>query len=140
MFDMKVKGLEELRQTLKNLGEDITDQMEEATMAGADVVVREAKQNSRKGGEDYPHRRTGTLMRSIKVLDTRKKSNWVEVDAGSAVEYARRLEYGFVGKDKLGRRYNQQPRAFLRPALENNEDEIEKAVEAKIREIVGRYK
>ena len=140
MFDVKIKGIEKLRQTLKNLGEDITDQMEEAALAGADVVVREAKQNSRKGGEDYPHRRTGTLMRSIKMLGTRKKLNRVEVDAGSAVEYARRLEYGFTGTDKLERSYNQHPRAFLRPALDDNEDEIEKAVEAKLREIVGRYK
>lgn len=139
MFDVQVKGIEKLRKTLKNLGEDITDQMEEAALAGADVVVREAKQNSRKGGEDYPHRRTGTLMRSIKVLDKRKKLSRVEVDAGSPVEYARRLEYGFMDTDRLGRRYNQKPRPFLRPALEENTGEIELAIEKKIGQIVSRY-
>ena len=28
--------------------------------------------------------------------------------------YAARVEYGFVGKDSLGREYNQAPRAFVR--------------------------
>ena len=28
---------------------------------------------------------------------------------GSNVEYARRIEYGFIGEDSLGRRYKQKP-------------------------------
>lgn len=31
--------------------------------------------------------------------------------------YARRIEYGFVGEDSLGRVYNQQPRAMVRNAV-----------------------
>lgn len=31
--------------------------------------------------------------------------------------YGARLEYGFVGKDKLGRQYNQKPRPAVRTAL-----------------------
>ena len=31
--------------------------------------------------------------------------------------YAMRIEYGFVGTDKLGRKYNQAPRAFVRRVL-----------------------
>lgn len=139
MFKLKIEGLDKLRQDLKNVGEDITDMMEDATMAGADVVVAEAKENSRRGGDEFPHRRTGTLFRSIKVLDKRKKLSRVEVDAGSPVEYARRLEYGFMDTDRLGRRYNQKPRPFLRPALEENTGEIELAIEKKIGQIVSRY-
>ncbi len=43
---------------------------------------------------------------------------------GSNVEYARRLELGFVGADSLGRIYNQLPRPYLRPALHKNEKKI----------------
>jgi len=45
---------------------------------------------------------------------------------GSNVEYARRLELGFVGADSLGRIYNQLPRPYLRPALHKNEKKIRK--------------
>lgn len=35
----------------------------------------------------------------------------------NGAKYAMRVEYGFVGTDKLGRRYNQAPRAFVRGTL-----------------------
>jgi len=43
---------------------------------------------------------------------------------GSNVSYARRIELGFVGVDSLGRKYNQQPYPYLRPALHKNEKKI----------------
>ena len=39
---------------------------------------------------------------------------------GTNVEYARRLELGFVGTDKAGRTVNQKPRPHLIPAYERN--------------------
>ncbi len=45
---------------------------------------------------------------------------------GTNVEYARRLELGFVGTDSKGRKYNQAPRPYLRPALHKNEKGIRK--------------
>lgn len=41
---------------------------------------------------------------------------------GTNVEYARRIELGFVGTDKLGRSYNQAPRPYLRKAYEHHKD------------------
>lgn len=35
---------------------------------------------------------------------------------GTNLKYARRLEFGFYGKDKLDRKYNQKPRPYLFPA------------------------
>jgi len=43
---------------------------------------------------------------------------------GSNVEYARRVELGFVGADSLGRIYNQKPNPYLRTALETNKKKI----------------
>ena len=43
---------------------------------------------------------------------------------GSNVEYARRVEMGFVGVDSLGRHYNQAPKSYLRASLEKNRSKI----------------
>jgi HK97 gp10 family phage protein len=39
---------------------------------------------------------------------------------GTNVEYGARIEFGFKGTDRLGRRYNQSAQPYLRPALDNN--------------------
>ena len=52
----------------------------------------------------------------------------VVIDIGTDVDYARRVEYGFVGPDSLGRVYNQRAQPYLRPALDENEDAIVKEI------------
>jgi hypothetical protein len=37
--------------------------------------------------------------------------------------YSRRLEFGFVGMDSMGRFYNQAPRPYVRPAWDMHKDE-----------------
>jgi HK97 gp10 family phage protein len=141
MFKMTVSGVKELEKKLDALGKDISDVLEEATAAGAMVVVRAAQDNSRKGGE-FPHRVTGNLFRNIAEVSPaviKKTDERCEMAVGSSMEYARRLEHGFMDTDKLGRRYNQQPRPFLRPALDENTDEIEKAIAKKLEQVIRRY-
>jgi hypothetical protein len=36
---------------------------------------------------------------------------------GPTTEYGRRVELGFVGRDSLGRNYNQQPYPYFGPAV-----------------------
>jgi len=43
---------------------------------------------------------------------------------GTNVEYARRLELGFVGTDSRGRSVSQEPRPFLRPTLAEEIDTV----------------
>jgi len=50
---------------------------------------------------------------------------------GTNIEYARRIELGFTGKDKLGRHYNQAAKPYLRPALEANMAAIKRLFKAK---------
>jgi len=50
---------------------------------------------------------------------------------GTNLEYARRLELGFVGIDAKGRKYDQAPRPYLRPALEKNRENIKRLFGAK---------
>ena len=40
--------------------------------------------------------------------------------------YAKRVEYGFAGKDSLGRIYHQAPRSFIRTAWSLNEAVVQK--------------
>jgi len=48
---------------------------------------------------------------------------------GTNLEYARRIEHGFVGKDSLGRSYNQAPKPYLHPAFFAMENELPETLE-----------
>ena len=58
--------------------------------------------------------KTGTLRRSIQVQERGPR----DVVVGSRLPYAARIEYGFAGRDRLGRLYNQPAQPYLRPAME----------------------
>ncbi|OJU69055.1 MAG: hypothetical protein BGO05_16710 [Rhizobiales bacterium 63-7] len=56
------------------------------------------------------------------------------ITAAYTMEYARRLEFGFVGTDALGRTYNQPPRGWTRLAAQQWKRFVEEATaEAKAR-------
>lgn len=139
-FRVEVKGIKELQNTFKQIHLEFQQVLSEAVSAGSMVVVREAKLNSERGGDEFPHRITGNLMRSIKEIRKKEAGTKVESQVGSTMKYARRLEKGFMDVDKLGRRYHQPPRPFLRPALDENEAEVVEAFEKKIEEIIRRYR
>ena len=141
-FQVTVKGLDELRTKIKMIGDGMGDILEEAVFQGATVVVKEAQRNSARGGNDYPHRRTGNLFRSIPEVSpaiVSKTQYRVEVAVGSAAEYARRLELGFSGTDSRGRTYHQSPRPFLRPALDDNQDKVEAEIQKRLMLLIGRH-
>lgn len=140
-FRIEIKGLEQLLNKFATMEGQLDKILEQATAAGAAVVVREAAINSRKGGEEFPTKRSGNLMRSITVIRKKGTPGRVEMQVGSAMEYALRLEFGFNDTDSKGRRYHQRPRPFLRPALDEHKDEIQEEFEKAIKsfeEIFGR--
>lgn len=51
---------------------------------------------------------------ALKVADLKPGQTFYMVNN---TRYARRLEYGFVGQDSLGRNYNQKGRFFVRDAV-----------------------
>ncbi|MCS3924406.1 HK97-gp10 family putative phage morphogenesis protein [Methanosalsum natronophilum] len=129
-IQFKVDGFKELGNKFEVLGDEMVKELEDAVDSGAEIIVREAKINSRKGGTEFPHERSGNLLNSIRILgrSSDTKNGIVRVDIGSDVEYARRLELGFVGMDSIGRQYNQTPRAFLRPAIDENGPEVSRRI------------
>lgn len=91
---------------------------------------------TKSNGGALPHL-TGNLMRSLvmsvaappQVGDPDQRFNGIDVGAASAglrlgqtaylgyqAVYARRLNYGFVGQDSLGRTYNQEGHHFVERA------------------------
>jgi HK97 gp10 family phage protein len=140
MFRIEINGLEDLLNKFATMEGQLDKVLEQATAAGAAVVVREAGINSRKGGQggvrvrdDFPMKQTGNLMRSITVIRKKGTPGRVEMQVGSAMDYALRLEYGFNDVDKKGRRYHQRPRPYLRPALDEHQDEIQEEFEKAVR-------
>lgn len=65
---------------------------------------------------ESPHKRTGTLQRGF---DFRVKTSLfaVALRIFTNVPYSRRLEFGFVGTDALGRNVNQGPRPYWRVVI-----------------------
>ena len=68
--------------------------------------------------QEYTPVLTGRLRASIQVLDL----SATQITIGTNVVYARRIEYGFLGKDSLGREYHQIGAGmFTRAAAEADE-------------------
>jgi hypothetical protein len=76
-----------------------------------------------------PHLRSGDYQASVvSVVAASVSGKSITGRVGSDSPYARRLEFGFVGVDSLGRNYNQAPRPHLRPALERMKRRIGKVI------------
>ena len=103
----KLRNLNKLEKKLRKLAKiDLV----KGLLAGGELVAAE-----------YRRRVTvlsGDLQRSIGVSIKRGRSGGkrVEVRAGSNLPYAKRHEFGYIGPDKLGRRFNQPAHPALRPA------------------------
>jgi len=114
-----------------NLGKKIGEKMAAAgVLSAAFYIQNAAKRLVNQGGPgapsrapDPPHKQTGTLGRSIQVDDSKAKGPKPLARVGTALVYAARLEFGFYGKDKKGRRIMQTARPYMRRALTENTNE-----------------
>lgn len=96
-----------IEQNLKDLGRDL--------VADLGVAVSVPYPPASKVGEK-PHLRSGDLKGSFKFV-TKRSFISVALRVFTDIPYALRLEFGFVGTDKLGRNINQGPRPYWRPVL-----------------------
>ena len=112
-FSVTIKGDKRVRRRLDAVGRSLRGKgLLPALRAAALVAQNDAKRRA-------PYL-TGTLRRSIHMEDVGSHA----VAVGTDVPYARRQEFGFAGTDKRGRHYHQPARAYLRPALDENQREI----------------
>lgn len=110
-----------------------------AVQAGAAQVVRETVAygetlvRANASGRPGPRVITGGYRRSIVGQVTAVEGPRVVGQIGTNDIRARRLEYGFVGPDSLGRNYNQPPYPHFGPA----EDGIAAFLEARANLVIG---
>lgn len=81
-----------------------------------------------------PRKRTGAYQESIVgVVHPSRTGKSIVGRVGSddshpASVYSRRLEFGFVGTDSLGRNYNQAPRPHLRAVMAEHDVKVGKMI------------
>jgi hypothetical protein len=108
-------------------------QIMERRVALASVVVqgevkRKLNRSNRGGTEPSapgqpPNKGSGDLQRSI-FQEVTRVGKMVHGFVGSRLLKARRLELGYVGRDRLGRTVDQKPRPFLRSTLVEQRDRL----------------
>lgn len=131
MINCEVVNLDQWKRQLGRLSDAAAGQnLIRALKAGALLILNPAKQQAAW--------RTGTLRRSLHIEAGRCSREDAEVMIGTDVIYGPRVEFGFVGKDKLGRQYNQAARPYLRPAFEQNKDAAIEEVGATLAQLLDR--
>ena len=134
---VNVIGAGDLAAKFRALADDIKGPaLEAATRAAALPVLNQVKTTVPEGGRT-PYK-TGTYRRSFEMETAEKTAERCTVVVGTDAPQARRLEYGFVGPDKLGRVYNQAPRPHIRPALDENRGAAVDEFRAAIGDIIRR--
>jgi len=123
MFTVKIEGVKELQSKFKALDKELQIILSQAVSAGAAVVERDAKIRCPVD--------TGTLRRSLREMKQNKTPGRIESQIGTDTEYAPHVEFGT--------RY-QRAQPYLRPALDENTNEIQAAFETRLNQLIGRYK
>ena len=132
-----VIGAGDLAEKFRILADDIKGPaLEAATRAAALPVLNQVRITEPEGGRT-PYK-TGTYRRSFAMETAEKTAERCTVVVGTDAPQARRLEYGFVGADKLGRVYNQAARPHIRPALDENRKTAVDEFRAAVGDIVRR--
>jgi HK97 gp10 family phage protein len=114
---VQITGLDKLLAHFQRLGQAVrTEALGVALMSAAQPVVNSA--------QELCPVVTGTLRRSIHAELGSVEPDKATVLVGTDVVYARRIEWGFVGADSLGRVYHQGAQPYMRPAIDSNRDNV----------------
>ena len=132
-----VRGGDDLAKAFSKLADDIKGPaLEAATWAAALPVLNQVRITEPEGGRT-PYK-TGTYRRGWHMETVEKTPERCTVIVGNDQPQGPRLEFGFVGADKLGRVYNQAARPHIRPALDENRGAAVDESRAAIGDIVRR--
>jgi HK97 gp10 family phage protein len=71
---------------------------------------------------------TGRLRDSIHTAATSDTAEKQERNIAPDTPYARRIEYGFIGPDSLGRMFHQPAQPYMRPAFDTERDRAAAAI------------
>jgi hypothetical protein len=99
------------------------------------ALLLETRIKANASGRPGPRAITGDYRRSWRVTNPRFVGGVLSVQVGTNKPQARRLEYGFVGTDSIGRVYNQPPFPHVAPAVAATQVEFRAAVRAAGRDL-----
>jgi HK97 gp10 family phage protein len=116
---MSINGGDKIAAQLKEMERAMRNEsLRTALMEGAKIVLPEARRRA--------PRRSGRLAGSIQVKENRAAS----VSVFSSEIYGPVIEFGWP-------RRNIPPRPFMRPALYENYEQVHRAIERKLQELMG---
>lgn len=104
----------QLAAALNRGGKEAVSAAEIAMRHGAKALVVQVQGNA--SGRPGPRVITGKYRASWQS-DVHRAGPVIVAEVGTSAPQGRRLEFGFVGVDSLGRRYNQPPFPHLGPAV-----------------------
>ena len=115
-FSISTKGFEKAQRDLLKLNAGLRRKvLRTAAQAGILPIQNRAKQLS-------PYK-TGENRRRITSRVTRANALSATAATGPNTPYGRRLEFGFQGRDRRGRRFNQRAQPYMRPAFRTKRNE-----------------
>lgn len=132
-----VIGAGDLAAKFRSLAEDIKGPaLEAATRAAALPVLNQVRITEPEGGRT-PYK-SGTYRRGWHLETVEKTPERCTVIVGNDQPQGPRLEFGFVGRDVLGRFYNQAARPHIRPALDENKKPALQEFRGAVADIIAR--
>lgn len=124
----RLHGAQELVARIEGMKNDSEQIITTALVYGATTVQQKAQRKAPKV--------TRTLSRSIQVGEPETDATRITVKIGTDVEYARRIELGFVGADSLGRMFDQAGKPYMQPALDESRHQMTNKVGQAIRAMI----
>ncbi len=128
MISFRLSGMDTVEAALQQ-------RLERARVASAPAVLAAAQLFEDEAKVHTPVL-TGANRDSIHtdlVVDT---GNQATAQVMPGMPYSRRLEFGFIGLDSLGRMYNQGPRPYMRPAFDMHSDDAVNVIRDTLREAI----
>jgi hypothetical protein len=133
---VRLTGFDKASLMVKYLTTAARKGLKSGSAEGAQIIVEEAK--------TLVPVDTGRLRDAIhadKLVDEPERQGWQVAPFVAANNkwgfdppYARRIEYGFVGQDSLGRNYHQAAQPYMRPAVDTKQDEVRTTIKTAILE------
>ena len=116
----EIIGLDNLERKLTALAKALSkDEFLESAKDGMTIYVEGPAKRNAPVGKSRPGYTGGRLRGSItSTIDEDKAIT------GTNVEYGPRVELGFNDTDSLGRKYNQAPKPYLRPAWDEGKSKV----------------
>ncbi len=128
-MEIKISGTGALFDKLNKMIVNVGDNLKQIVTDGCIQIEAQAKENCPVD--------TGYLRSHIThEVKIDREINEVTGKVGTNTEYARRIEFGFNGSDKLGRKYNQKARPYLLPAYDKFKNIINSKIQNELKRTV----